>query len=79
MMANYWRHSEMTGLDITSALVMNPSVVAIAISHSATIANNAETIDLPWRQLAAEVANVARPGAAGIMLTLRSCQPPFRC
>ena len=71
--ANYWRHSEVSVPDTTTALVSIPSVVTITISHSATIANATATNALPWRQLAAEFANVARPGAVGSMLALRSC------
>ena len=77
--ANYWRHFEMTNPDTTIALVIITSVIAITILHSATNANAIATISLPWRQLAAEFANVARPGTAGRMLTLWSSWRLFRC
>ena len=66
--------------DTTTALVIIPRVIAITISHSAATATNAAAMKrLAWRQLVAEVANVARPGAAGRMVTPRCCWRPFRC
>ena len=65
MESNYWRHSEITGPDTTNAFVIIPNFIAITISHSAATANATTTKGLPWWQLAAEHAAVARPGAAG--------------
>ena len=46
--ANYWRHSEVSVPDTTTATLVNiPSVVTITISHSATIANATATNALP--------------------------------